>query len=43
MKTKVNFWTDNLFSLKSYIQRCNPMSDEEVEKAFSIPSDLDNV
>ncbi|KAL4480453.1 hypothetical protein ABPG74_020969 [Tetrahymena malaccensis] len=43
LKTKVNLWTDNLFSLKSYIQKLTPMDDEEVEKAFSIPADLDNV
>jgi len=34
LKVKVNFWTDNLFSLKQYIQRLNPMTDEEIEKAF---------
>ena len=43
LKNDANRWTDNLFTLKSWIKRKFPIDENTLNKQFSIPEELDYI
>lgn len=42
-KDAANRWTDNVFSLKSWIKKKFPVDENQINKQFGIPEDLDYI
>ncbi|XP_022691917.1 meiotic nuclear division protein 1 homolog [Varroa jacobsoni] len=43
IKAATNRWTDNIFTLRSWIRHRSGMTDADIERAFEIPIELDYV
>ncbi|XP_028163714.1 meiotic nuclear division protein 1 homolog [Ostrinia furnacalis] len=43
LKSAINRWTENIYTLKSYIKNKFQMENEAIDQAFGIPSDLDYI
>jgi len=44
LKQEINEYTDNIFTVKKWILKMQPgFKDEDINRAFDIPEDLDNV
>ncbi|XP_022659181.1 meiotic nuclear division protein 1 homolog [Varroa destructor] len=43
IKAATNRWTDNIFTLRSWIRHRSGMTDADIERAFEIPVELDYV
>jgi len=42
-KEAANRWTDNLFTLKSWLKKKFPVPENQINKQFGIPEDLDYI
>ena len=44
LKQEINDYTDNIYTVKKWILKMQPgFTDEDINRAFEIPEDLDNV
>ncbi|XP_068617768.1 meiotic nuclear division protein 1 homolog [Battus philenor] len=43
LKSAINRWTENIFTLKSYIHNTFQITNDEIEQKFNIPQDLDYI